>query len=1115
MPQIPNFPYRQSQDGFGAGPYLQNQLGAVNGPERNGHRSRASRNGLGRRDGMGPRAPIYPRKITKSPPAYQGRSHTNPASPPLLPLNGTSITSPLLRALGSGSGGNINFDTLRTEEWAKQIPHGKSPPNEAAQGLSVAGSPPNWLVDERNTLGVGLSSSPTGNGWLPGNQNTISQKVPDFEAQPNLRDRMRRISAPPQTSTLPPLPHLPQAHFYGAPEIEIGPPLARNAELTPGSKMYYSGFDSIDVKSRSGVSTSETIYISGAEGQLDIHRVHKDRLDHMAHLGGLPGAVIEAKVIPNPLGPDPLASQRPLVALVLHGPVAFEEETSTPEEAETPENVHNDGDSEAPAEVSPSTNQTPHTPRPHDISHYQTSVEIYSLPSQEHVCTLFRTPAVQVNLPLADSRFLPPDPIGDLKIDVNDTYVVIASGKSGEVYIFGLNEAGPSPFKCLGKTWTVMQSPDIRRTSMSATSTDDYSFDDSPLAGSKPRLPIFSLSGRWLAVIPPPSSSQLTLEGNVPRPVFDHLPPGYRSHAPSMQPEPTSSVLSEDTNGFLNRMPRQVTQDLLSGAHWVGEQGKQAWKAYWNKGNDSVTPKSPSSIYGQYTNGTDLQQANQIFPPTHADDSNIRPRQEPTVVSILDLKKLSNIQVKPANALNPVVTFQPPLGCSFLTFAPNGTNLLTTSNKGDVHHVWDLFQAIYLRTCIAQYGLGDHQSTANQIPYVRQTARWARLTTSRVTDVSWTRPHGERIAMTTAKGTVHIFDIEHEAFQWPPSRRKERPTNQDQQSSSNSSETAVEVSTNRFSSALNLVGSKANPLIAAVRSRPQNLGQAFSNVNGRNITAAGAAVGIKFGRAVASGLSKSVGAAADTVKTIRHVGENRLHLPSGQKEPRTGCVIWFNGPSDDMIGLIGNGILRLYKVQQSSFARKGGHRRPAVGDSLLEFGLPTIPSTSLPPSFKTIRSDDTSSIITIDPGFRGFWKPLQPSHHHRGHDARVSAHPLSHAEIETSAPYQPFHTDRRVSMSIYDEQHRHAGSEGESHADQFSSNSLFLFGAPIPARKLELHTAEPADLNDVESHIHPGKNDDMETVQLTITSRRARRVPDDDDFFEDDCDFVEFADRRV
>lgn len=66
------------------------------------------------------------------------------------------------------------------------------------------------------------------------------------------------------------------------------------------------------------------------------------------------------------------------------------------------------------------------------ISHYQTSVEIYSLSTRKRIATLFTSPVIGV----PDSNVGPVKPWGGLRIEVAQNTVVLGVGLSGETYVF-------------------------------------------------------------------------------------------------------------------------------------------------------------------------------------------------------------------------------------------------------------------------------------------------------------------------------------------------------------------------------------------------------------------------------------------------------------------------------------------------------------------------------------------------------------------------------------------------------------------------------------------------------------------------------------------------------
>jgi hypothetical protein len=155
---------------------------------------------------------------------------------------------------------------------------------------------------------------------------------------------------------------------------------------------------------------------------------------------------------------------------------------------------------------------------------------------------------------------------------------------------------------------------------------------------------------------------------------------------------------------------------------------------------------------------------------------------------------------------------------------------------------------------------------------------------------------------------------------------------------------------------------------------------------------------------------------------------------------------------------------------------------------------------------------------------------------------------IPQAEIESNAPYQPFHTDRRVGLSVY------SGADGDTgvssvirHMDSAAlENTLkraqrhqqkpvgrqaWAFGQPIGAVKLDLGLPTTADedishsiddhralpVSAMERVLQVGDNDE----QIVVTTRRRRGgnraadADDEDGFFEDDCEVLDFADQRV
>jgi hypothetical protein len=160
---------------------------------------------------------------------------------------------------------------------------------------------------------------------------------------------------------------------------------------------------------------------------------------------------------------------------------------------------------------------------------------------------------------------------------------------------------------------------------------------------------------------------------------------------------------------------------------------------------------------------------------------------------------------------------------------------------------------------------------------------------------------------------------------------------------------------------------------------------------------------------------------------------------------------------------------------------------------------------------------------------------------------------IPQAEIESSAPYQPFHTDRRVTLCEY---RRGTGGQLEvvsailaetsldenttskkkkkkgqpmepNSSSEFSNTTAWAFGQDIPVVRLDLGLAAVAEeeYDGPEDHIALPPSA-MERVmqygdqeQIVVTTRRRRGAQGgsqgEDGFFEDDCEVLDFADQRV
>ncbi|KAK2806251.1 hypothetical protein FQN51_007292 [Onygenales sp. PD_10] len=1005
------------------------------------------------------------------------------------------IVSPVLDALSS-FGNQDNDIAHRTDSWAQSIPFGRSPPHDLMDGLSISDSPPN-ITALGETGGFSHSPSPASPPSKPrplsyanGQSNFTPSRYPSG-------DRQKRHSSSNYNMNQVPLPHLPQPHFYSAPDIDIPNFPSPNMRPVPETGYTFCAFDTIPNPHSKSSRFGGKVLLVGRDGGLEVLNLEGDKARVVGKLEGLNGRVLDAKVLTWASRADPFASSRPLVAISIHGPALQPDDTRAPSSADSDH-----------VDIVPAVS-TRRSKR-EELRQDQTRVLVYSLKTQEHITTLFSTKSLPCldnypGLPASASA-----PVANFKIHASGNFVVLASGISGEVFIYtAVPHSSPGAFQCLGKTWTSMQTKDIRRYSSSSNSTTDL--DDLQSDGSRASnadIPILSLSGRWLAIVAPSASShRVSLHGTIPPQLIRKKTYGIDSHMPPSRPSMTCGVDSGEGESLLNKVARGVTQELFKGARWIGDQGMQTWNNYWNKDAQLMQPAPARRFEPQLWHG--------IFPPTHAPDTQAGLSDEPELVSIIDLKKLEESHDTKSSFPAPIATFQPPDGCSFLSFAPNGLMLLTTSKKGDIQFVWDLMQ---IKHCRARAFISDDPASSTDPTnppalHVRQVARYARLTTSSVVDVIWTVPTGENMAIITKKGTVHVYDLPRAAFQWPPLRR---PMASKKPKAVPAGEELEEISnTNPFAAAMKFVGGTTQPILAAVRNRAPSVGTFTGSAGGL------AATGVRGGgKVVAAGLSKSVGAATGTVNTLRHVGENRLHLSGFSRDAAPSRVTWYSSDEEPVLAVIDNGRFKAYKVRRSLSNAKNKQGQSVIGVKMLDIRLP--------PNVQ-ISNMSEPQLPVGEPHITGFWSLPSPTLTRRA-SGKLKSQPLSQAEIETNAPYQPFHTDRRVNLMVYPSGY----DEKESMQSQ-----MWAFGGNIPFTKLNLRPATHSDDDDNDNDNSAGRNTGPGEIEnlislgnggdaiehVVITSRRKKRVTssnspggiatDEDGFFEDDCDVLDFARDRV
>lgn len=982
----------------------------------------------------------------------------------------------------------------------------------------------------------------------------------------------RSTSMPVEYPMAPPLPHHAQPHFFGVRDADLGFGSPRHA-LRRSAAGGFSAFDTLASSGDHSTSTTENVLLVAIDRGLVIYGVEKNRVNILGRLEGFRGEVVGAKILQCHSNAGPLGESRPLISVIIHGPVMLAEENR-------PETSQSDGIHDHSAETNATKPNQPNMTR--STHQYQTTVDVYSLKTQQYVTTLFGSPVVDGE-PLFKGMIVePPPPVGNLSLSAKGRFLVLSSGISGEVYVFevlrGASATGSDAFRCIGKSWTSVAARKVRSYSTSSASSEaDSNHEVSPNRKTQLEAPIVSLSHRWLVLAPPPSSSRSTLQGMVDTQTLSKRTPGLKSLGPPSQPQISCELDPPDGESLFNRIARDVAQEVIRGASFAVHQGKQMLTNYWSPKLES----SPPLEYGMQTH------ANQpVFPPTHANDDRIRVSKQPALISILDLEKLSaTADAKGDSALQPIATFALPGGCSFVSLNPTGLSLLTASGKGDVQHVWDLMRMVYGRTNASAM---NEKTTGEDQPTVRQLARFTRMTEANIVDVVWTEPKGERLVIVTDKGTVHIFDLPANIFQWPPQRRVAQPvaapsTNAEKIETANTSSGA-------FGTAVNIVS-------ATIRGRQSNLTSAISGITNINMSAGAAAgAGAKGGKLVAAGVGNAVGAAAGTVNTLMHRGENRLSIPGSPHMIVRGCVRWLSGHDRNLLAVVGGGMVQVHDVQQSSIVKSGTRRPSVVGGKLNEFKItfgaspsantfsplaatsdpypsvtgswPSKPSKAKPspkeavrpgtespqpkgkmrtdtpkskgqPGTETPKVKGQSSTGSAKPrGQPGTESPKQTGQPSTSPSKKESQqpstdppkkkahaihaiHPLSFAEIETNAPYQPFHTDHRINLYIYDEPavgaDLHHLTSLTPWIPENSPCTLVSSGAAIAAASQGADATSTLDEGAAGMENVVRLEDDAQGGrQLVVTTRRKKGKKDgEEEGIFDDADLVEFVDERV
>lgn len=845
----------------------------------------------------------------------------------------------------------------------------------------------------------------------------------------------------------PPAPHLPQPHFYGAHDVHLGLPVQgqRTAQNVPTFTRFVR------------LPHSDHGIITGVDQQIHVYSYNGTNIREIGALGALSGTPVDAEMFHCNSASDSLRKLRPLIAVTL---------------------MHIE-------------------PAQGGLQQYRFSVSMYSLAEQRHIADLLHTPPQLIRPSVPGYQQTSVDLTNHLRLQADGVFLVISSAKSGELHVFRAvsTETDSQAFECIKKLWTALQPKELQRApSHSRTNVHEGRASGLPQVKLHEDVPIFSIRGRWLAVCPPNNAPRTA--GNVlGQDVLVSRSAELDTTGPGNRPMVNCETDSPDADTVLGRVARGVAKEMYKASRWIGTQGMQAWQNYW-KTEDVNNPSSQRPAY----NDADARQAQfDHFPPTHADAR--QTTNDPELVAIYDLQALIESGNRKTSTSTPLVTFRPPHGCSYVNFAPNGLIMLTASRKGDHHYIWDLMEMKHCRTAISD-------SEARNTPRIRQLIRYDRVGESTVVDVVWELPSFATFALLTKNKTIHLFNLPASAMRWPPPRQAKKARPLSAPPTEAIATTHDPAPTGGFlASAMNFAG-KTQPILPAFRGRAPSNSGGFSGIGQAGFGFA-AATGARGSKAVASGLSKSLGAAVDTVSKIHHAGKTRLHLESSL-DATSGCFVWTHRAGKAGLVVLNKEGLKYYQVRK---------RMPA--DSRQPESTVFDARRGVSAKFPNVSPIEAEHAGGLDlPGY------------YRQEEAYTKdasrAHPLSFAEIDTNAPFQPFHSDRRVAVSVYVTEAQDTKQHKKSKKSKADPSDNWVFGGTIPTYQLNLQ--RPADIDDTTDSViyrETSVSNDAEE-QIVSTSRRrkaktkqvhsAQDTADDanqEGFFEDDCDVLDFASDRV
>lgn len=960
----------------------------------------------------------YPKSITPSPPTDHG---VRPAKPPMTAQH-ESVSSPLV---------NVADDETTAVKEDVEPP---SPPKPHPRPQSSM-SPPVISPRLATAKPLAAASPPTrATSLYTAPRDRDNSLTAHRSGAPFPPPQQRRGSVASQRPRLmdPPPPHLPQAHFFGLPDLGLNVGQKQENGKPAGSNGYCCRVDSFaDAGDEASARKARDALLVGSEGGLEVFALLQNKLEVVGRLEGLSGSVIDAKVLPHTERSDELQSLRPLVAVTIHGPMLDDRSDSGPEG----EGMESDND----------------PPR-----HFQTSVHVYSLQTQHYIATLYRSTPVAVEQPAFGIVSSLPRPVGDLRVDAKGQFIVVSSGKSGEVLVFtqapcaGTEE---TRFRCIGKFWTAVQNPSL--SASKPPSVNDAA--TKPEDKEEHQRALFSLSQRWLAIVPPPSTASISIQGLPLLSNFNPSPPGITSHVPPSPPLTSCEVVGTDIEGAWSRLGRQAAQGLVKYSQKGIEMGLQGWK--------ELTQPSPPGGRPAHERASSKED---IFPPTNAfSDDTSHVAKEPTPVSLVDLETLLYWEEhRPKYLALPMATFALVEGCSFLTLSSQGTRLMTASRKGEASMIWDLRQVAH---GIPRRGAPQDAGTAGDATgaCIKQMLRIARNSPSTVIDCAWSRDD-DALALLTAHGTVHLHEIPARA----PSRKRKRP----------STATATAAPSLEKADATVSVSSGMSPpsanqgFLGSIKSGWQTVSTQVSSIRQTNpasafglpttfagfkeVTAAASNAG---SRAVARGLSQGYTAAKGGASDYWHADDNKIRHTKALQEPLSARSLrWIRKHNTTSVVIACGGNVHVHPVQRVT-RRKGD--TIVSGLKHERYAHKAFP---LPPITTRTEAGGVNLDACAGQGPHGFWSLNQTTLAPRnGRRTSVQASKQSQgqsSDVETNPPYCPFHVDARVRIHAFDE-HDGALEDLQLRGHGLRDEEPWTFGESLPS-SFRVNEHVPDDLAD-------------------------------------------------